>query len=314
MGVAAETEERETGFGSFPRGAAALLGLLNYVSTRVGGAKQEESVSAPVPDEPEPEESADVDRVAAMPHAPKLRKPSPAELALRAKQMERKKAFDARRSVYEVAGHRHLHLRWWRETDSWRSFESTRDGFVSTTERLEVREAREARFYEVIPQPPPTEAPPQPSDGTTTDQVMALPLPQPQPLPLPPFLLLPLTLPLFLTLPLTSDPATDQEWVQLRRAARRATVEAAVRERREIERKDDQSAEDQASRVAEELIREEEEQHGHSAALASQCRLGSAPSSALVPPQGASCASGQLGAPRKRPTHWTPSHRLGFSS
>ena len=221
MGQAA-TEERETGFGSFPRGAAALLGLLNYVTTRVGGAKQEESVSALVPDEPEPEESADADRVPAMPDAPKLRKPSPVELALRAKQVDRKNAFDARRSVYELAGHRHLHLRWWRETDSWRSFESTRDGFVSTEERLEVREAREARFYEVVPQPPPTEAPPQPSDGTTT----------------------------------------DQEWVQLRRAARRAAVEAVVRERRESARKDDQSAEDQASRVADELIREEEEQHG----------------------------------------------------
>ena len=136
--------ERETGIGSFPRGAAALLGLFsNYVITRVGGAKQEESVSAPAPDEPEPEESADVDRVAAMPDAPKLPEPSPVELALRAKQMDRKRAADARRQVYEMAGHRHLHLRWWRETDSWRSFESTRDGFVSTTERLEVREARE---------------------------------------------------------------------------------------------------------------------------------------------------------------------------
>ena len=48
------TEERETGFGSFPRGATALLGLLNYVTTRGGGAKQEEGVQ--LPDEPEPEE------------------------------------------------------------------------------------------------------------------------------------------------------------------------------------------------------------------------------------------------------------------
>ena len=222
------TEDRETGFGSgsFPRGATALLGLLNYVTTRVGGAKQEEGVCAPAPDEPAPEESADEDRVAAMPDTPKIAKPSREELALRAKQADRKKAFAARRCVY--AGHRHMHLRWWRETDSWRSFESTRDGFVSTAERLEVREAREARFYEVIPQPPPTEAPPQPTDGTTT----------------------------------------DQEWVQLRRAARRAAVEAAVRERRESARKEDRHAEDQASRVAQELIHEEEEQQGRSAALA----------------------------------------------
>ena len=265
--------ERETGIGSFPRGVAALLGLLsNYVITRVGGAKQEESVSAPAPDEPEPEESADVDRVAAMPNAPKLPEPSPVELALRAKQMDRKRAADARRQVYEMAGHRHLHLRWWRETDSWRSFESTRDGSVSTTERLEVREAREARFYEVIPQPPPAEAPPQPSDGTTT----------------------------------------DQEWVQLRRAARRATVEAAVKEQRESARKEDQSAEDQASRVAEELIREEEEQHGHSAALAVppwQCpKLGSRASSgrllrllrAPLAPLGSSALPGR-GQPTGRP-------------
>ena len=219
------TEDRE--IGSFPRGATALLGLLNYVTTRVGGAKQEEGVCAPAPDEPAPEESADEDRVAAMPDTPKIAKPSREQLALRAKQADRKKAFAARRCVY--AGHRHMHLRWWRETDSWRSFESTRDGFVSTAERLEVREAREARFYEVIPQPPPpTEAPPQPTDGTTT----------------------------------------DQEWVQLRRAARRAAVEAAVRERRESARKEDRHAEDQASRVAQELIHEEEEQQGRSAALA----------------------------------------------
>ena len=50
--------------------------------------------------------------------------------------------------------------------------------------------------------------------------------------------------------------------MQLRRAARRAAVEAEVRERRESARKDDQSAEDQASRGADELIREEEELHG----------------------------------------------------
>ena len=194
------TKERETVFASFPRGAAALLGLVRCLPTRVSGAKQQDGVSAlvPEPEEPEPEESPDVYRVAAMTDAPKLRKPLPEELALRAKQMHRTKAERARRRVYEMAGHRHLHLRWWRETDSWRSFESTRDGFVSTMERLEVREAREARFYEIIiPQPPSTEALPQPSGGTTT----------------------------------------DQEWVQQRRAARRAQVEAAVDERLESARK-----------------------------------------------------------------------------
>ena len=32
-----------------------------------------------------------------------------------------------------------------------------------------------------------------------------------------------------------------------------------------------------------------------------------------VPPQGAPCGSGQLGAPRVGPSHWAPSHRLGGS-
>ena len=41
------TEDRE--IGSFPRGATALLGLLNYVTTRVGGAKQEEGEVAAHP-------------------------------------------------------------------------------------------------------------------------------------------------------------------------------------------------------------------------------------------------------------------------
>ena len=51
------TEDHETNFNSFPRGATALLGLLNYGTTRVGGAKQEEGGCAPAPDEPAPEES-----------------------------------------------------------------------------------------------------------------------------------------------------------------------------------------------------------------------------------------------------------------
>ena len=38
------------------------------------------------------------------------------------------------------------------------------------------------------------------------------------------------------------------------------------------------------------------------------------PSSAPAPPQGAPGGSGQLGTPRKRPTHWAPSHCLGCSS
>ena len=38
------------------------------------------------------------------------------------------------------------------------------------------------------------------------------------------------------------------------------------------------------------------------------------PSSAPVPPQGAPGGSGQLGTPRKRPTHWAPSHCLECSS
>ena len=37
-------------------------------------------------------------------------------------------------------------------------------------------------------------------------------------------------------------------------------------------------------------------------------------SSAPAPPQGAPDGSGQLGAPRKRPAHWAPSHCLGCSS
>ena len=38
------------------------------------------------------------------------------------------------------------------------------------------------------------------------------------------------------------------------------------------------------------------------------------PSSAAAPPQGSPGGSGQLGAPRKRPAHRAPSHRLGCSS
>ena len=41
---------------------------------------------------------------------------------------------------------------------------------------------------------------------------------------------------------------------------------------------------------------------------------GQRPSSAPVPPQGAPGGSGQLGTPRKRPSHWTPSQCLGCSS
>ena len=50
-------------------------------------------------------------------------------------------------------------------------------------------------------------------------------------------------------------------------------------------------------------------QHGQSKVPPWQC-----PSSPLVPPQGASGGSGQLGAPRARPSHWAPSHGLGGSS
>ena len=38
------------------------------------------------------------------------------------------------------------------------------------------------------------------------------------------------------------------------------------------------------------------------------------PGSAPAPPQGAPGGSGRLGTPGKRPTHWTPRHRLGCSS
>ena len=91
-----DTKQREAP-GGFPRGASALLGLLLRITTRGGGAKQD-TVSAPVPDEleePEPEPE-DAQRVAAMTDAPKLRKPSPEELALRAKQVRRTKAERAR--------------------------------------------------------------------------------------------------------------------------------------------------------------------------------------------------------------------------
>jgi len=40
-----------------------------------------------------------------------------------------------------------------------------------------------------------------------------------------------------------------------------------------------------------------------------QCR-----SSATVPPPGAPGRSGQRGTPKKRPAHWAPSHRPGYSS
>ena len=46
----------------------------------------------------------------------------------------------------------------------------------------------------------------------------------------------------------------------------------------------------------------------------SKCPPWQCPSSAPVPPQGAPGGSGQLGAPGKRPAHWTPSHCLGCSS
>eukprot|EP00964_Phaeocystis_antarctica_P137268 scaffold101780_cov42-Phaeocystis_antarctica.AAC.1 len=42
----------------------------------------------------------------------------------------------------------------------------------------------------------------------------------------------------------------------------------------------------------------------------SKCPCASAP----VPPQRAPGGSGRLGTPRKRPTHWAPSHCLGCSS
>ena len=46
------------------------------------------------------------------------------------------------------------------------------------------------------------------------------------------------------------------------------------------------------------------------AAAWSRCPLGSAPSSAPAPPEGAPGGSGQLGTPRKRPAHWAPNHCL----
>ena len=80
------------GFGDGTGGAA-----LPTTIAGIPAPKQEEGVCAPAPDEPAPEESADEDRVAAMPDTPKIAKPSREELALRAKQADRKKAFAARR-------------------------------------------------------------------------------------------------------------------------------------------------------------------------------------------------------------------------
>ena len=66
-----------------------------------------------------------------------------------------------------------------------------------------------------------------------------------------------------------------------------------MRERRESARKEDRHAEDQASRVAQELIHEEE-----------QSRVVVAPwQCPAVPPPGASDASEQPGTPKKKPPH-----------
>ena len=46
------------------------------------------------------------------------------------------------------------------------------------------------------------------------------------------------------------------------------------------------------------------------ASAGSKCPLGSAPSSAPAPPEGAPGGSGQLGTPRKRTAHWAPNHCL----
>ena len=46
----------------------------------------------------------------------------------------------------------------------------------------------------------------------------------------------------------------------------------------------------------------------------SKCPPWQCPSSAPAPPQGAPEDSGRLGTPRKRLSHWAPSHCLGFSS
>ena len=59
------------------------------------------------------------------------------------------------------------------------------------------------------------------------------------------------------------------------------------------------------------LLTDMAEQHGQSAPPLGthwQC-----PSSAPAPPQGAPSGSGQLGTPRRRPSHWAPNHCLGCS-
>ena len=102
----------------------------------------------------------------------------------------------------------HSHVRWWRSNDTWSPRKNADGVLASFEELLEMRRLREVVYREVVPRPPEAKPYSGPANGLTT----------------------------------------DRDWVEQRRAVRRAQIEAQVKARV-----------DSAERQASELIQQEEE-------------------------------------------------------
>ena len=117
--------------------------------------KDDNTLSEPTQEECEEEEEAPCGVKAYWSNLPKPRAPTAEEVALRERQLRRKEAEIRRRHALEAAGHRHMHLRWWRDADSWSCWTAVRDTVVNSPERLAVRLAREHLFNCFMERPPP---------------------------------------------------------------------------------------------------------------------------------------------------------------